>query len=190
MSHVNRSETADWPELPFGDWSETAATLHMWTQIVGKIRLTQTPWTNHSWHVPLYVTARGLSTSPIPCGGRSCEISFDFLDHQLLIQLSSGAQQLLPLAPRSVADFYGSVLESLRALDLDISIYTTPCEIPDAIPFEQDTEHHHYDPEYANRFWRALVQTDRVFKEFRARFIGKCSPVHRTRAVCRISRTG
>jgi len=178
MSHVNRSETADWPELPFGDWSETAATLHMWTQIVGKIRLTQTPWTNHSWHVPLYVTARGLSTSPIPCGGRSCEISFDFLDHQLLIQLSSGAQQLLPLAPRSVADFYGSVLESLRALDLDISIYTTPCEIPDAIPFEQDTEHHHYDPEYANRFWRALVQTDRVFKEFRARFIGKCSPVH------------
>jgi len=175
---MNRSESADWPDLPFVNWSDTVSTLHMWTQIVGKIRLSQTQWVNHSWHVPLYVTARGLSTSPIPCGGKSFEINFDFLDHQLIIQSSSGAQRLVPLVSRPVADFYRAVLKELRELDLDVHIYTTPCEIPDPIPFELDTDHHHYDPEYAARFWHALVQIDRVFKEFRARFIGKCSPVH------------
>ncbi len=178
MSNINRSESADWPDLPFPDWSDTACTLQLWTQIVGKVRLSQTPWTNHSWHVPLYVTARGLSTSPIPCGSRTFEINFDFLDHQLIIQSNNGAQRLVPLMPRSVSDFYRAVLENLRELGFDISIHTTPNEIPNAIPFEQDTGHHHYDPEYAARFWRALVQVDRVFKEFRARFIGKCSPVH------------
>jgi len=178
MSHVNRSETADWPELPFGDWSETAATLHMWTQIVGKIRLTQTPWTNHSWHVPLYVNARGLGTSLIPYEGKAFEIDFDFLNHQLVIQVTDGARQSLPLEPRPVSDFYHDVFQALAALDLDIRIHTTPNEIADGIPFEKDTVHHHYDRDFATRFWRALVQIDRVFKEFRSRFIGKCSPVH------------
>ena len=178
MTNVNRSESTDWPDLPFVDWSDTVSTLHMWTQIVGKIRLSQTPWVNHSWHVPFYVTVRGLSTSPIPYGGKSFEINFDFLDHQLIIQLSSGAQRIVPLESRTVADFYRAVLKGLRELDLDVRIHTTPCEIPDAIPFELDTDHRHYDTEYAARFWRALVQIDRVFKEFRARFIGKCSPVH------------
>ena len=178
MTNVNRSESADWPDLAFADWSDTISTLHMWMQIVGKVRLSQTPWTNHSWHVPLYVTARGLSTSPIPYRGVTFEITFDFIDHQLIIQSTDGAQRLVPLVPRTVSDFYNAVFEELRELDLNISIYTTPSEIPNAIPFEADTEHHHYDPDYANRFWRAVVQIDRVFKEFRARFIGKCSPVH------------
>jgi hypothetical protein len=178
MSSCNRSKAGQWPDLPYAEWSETVATLHMWTQIVGKIRLQQTPWTNHSWHVPLYVTARGLSTSPIPCGGRVLEISFDFLDHRLVLQSVDGARRQVALEPRPVADFYAAVLENLRALDFDIPVSTTPSEIPDAIPFEMDTVHHQYDPEYATRFWRALVQCDRVFKEFRARFIGKCSPVH------------
>jgi Family of unknown function (DUF5996) len=178
MALPNRSTSADWPDLPFADWSDTAATLHLWTQIVGKIRLVQTPWTNHSWHVPLYVTARGLGTSPIPYEGTAFAIDFDFLDHRLVIQSIEGSQRRIPLEPRSVSDFYGAVLDSLRALDLDIRIHTTPSEMADGIPFEKDTEHHHYDREYAGRFWRALVQIDRVFKEFRSRFIGKCSPVH------------
>jgi hypothetical protein len=178
MALPNRSTSADWPELPFEKWSDTAATLHMWTQIVGKIRLLQSPWTNHSWHVPLYLTARGLTTSPIPHGGRIFEIDFDFLEHQLVIQTIEGARRAIPLAPRSVADFYRAVLDDLRGLDLDVLIHTTPSEVADGIPFEKDTEHHSYDREYATRFWRALVQVDRVFKEFRARFIGKCSPVH------------
>lgn len=178
MNHRNRSSSADWPELSFADWSDTAATLQLWSQIVGKIRLSQTPWTNHSWHVPLYVTARGLGTSLIPYGGTAFEIYFDIIDHQLVIQTIGGAQRTVPLEPCSVSDFYAAVFENLRALELDISIYTTPSEIPDAIPFEQDSTHHHYDAEYVSRFWRALVQADRVFKEFRSRFIGKCSPVH------------
>jgi hypothetical protein len=178
MSHHNRSGSADWPELHFEEWSDTAATLHMWTQIIGKIRLAQTPWTNHSWHVPFYVTARGLSTSPIPYGGRVFEIEFDFLDHQLVIQSVDGARRHLPLESRSVSGFYSDVMDTLRALDLDIRIYTTPSEIPRGIPFEVDTEHHHYDRQYAGRFWRALIQIDRVFKEFRSRYLGKCSPVH------------
>lgn len=178
MSQPNRSSSVDWPELPFDDWSDTAATLHMWAQIVGKIRLSQTPWTNHSWHVPLYVTARGLGTSLIPYGGTAFEINFDFIDQQLVIQTSGGAQRRVPLEPRSVSDFYAEIMENLHALKLDISIYTTPSEVADGIPFEQDNLHHQYDPEFATRFWRALLQVDRVFKEFRCRFIGKCSPVH------------
>jgi hypothetical protein len=178
MSIPNRSQRSDWPDLPFKDWKETAATLHMWTQVVGKIRLVRTPWTNHSWHVPLYVTARGLGTSVIPYGGRAFEMNFDLLNHQLVIEVTDGAQQLVALEPRPVADFYRNVLEALVALGLDIRIHTTPSEVADGIPFEKDTEHQHYDPEFATRFWRALVQIDRVLKEFRSRFIGKCSPVH------------
>jgi hypothetical protein len=173
----NRSRSADWPDLPF-EWSATAGALHLWTQVVGKIRLVQTPWTNHSWHVPLYVTARGLGTSPIPYGGSAFEIDFDLLDHQLVIQSIDGEKRVMPLGAGSVSDFYGAVLDGLRGLHIDVRIHTTPNEVPDAIPFERDTQHRPYDRKYATRFWRALVQIDRVFKEFRSRFIGKCSPVH------------
>ena len=179
MSNLRqRSTTHDWPDLPFKEWSDTCATLHMWTQIVGKIRLSQTPWINHSWHVPLYLTARGLTTSPIPYGGRSFQIDFDFIDHCLLIQTNDGLTRKMALEPRTVADFYAELFRTLTELGLDLTINTTPNEVVSAIPFEQDREHASYDPEHANRFWRALSQMDRVFKEFRAGFIGKCSPVH------------
>jgi len=150
----------------------------MWTQIVGKIRLTLTPWTNHSWHVTLYVTSRGLTTSPIPHGVCTFEIQFDFIDHQLLVDKSDGARRKLELKPQSVADFYRTLMRTLEDLDLPVTINTMPNEIENPVPLDQDEEHHSYDPEYANRFWRVLVQSDRVFKEFRSRFCGKCSPVH------------
>ncbi|MDP9186886.1 MAG: DUF5996 family protein [Verrucomicrobiota bacterium] len=167
-----------WPELNYADWKETCTTLHMWTQIVGKIRLSLTPWTNHSWHVTLYVTSRGLTTSPIPHGSDTFEIRFDFIDHQLRILKSDGGQRSLELKPRSVADFYKAVMAALDELDLAVKIDILPNEIPDPIPFDRDEQHRSYDREYANRFWRVLVQADRVFKEFRSRFCGKCSPVH------------
>jgi hypothetical protein len=167
-----------WPALPFAEWKDTAATLHMWTQIVGKIRLTLSPWTNHSWHVTLYVTSRGLTTSPIPHGSVTFEIQFDFIDHQLLIDKSDGARRTIPLKPQSVAEFYRAVMKTLSDLELPVTINTVPNEIENPIPFDQDEEHRSYDREYANRFWRVLVQSDRVFKEFRSRFCGKCSPVH------------
>ena len=167
-----------WPPLPFAEWKDTAITLHMWMQIVGKIRLTLSPWTNHSWHVTLYLTSRGLTTSPIPHGSHTFEIQFDFIDHQLLIDKSDGARRTIPLKPQSVAEFYRTVMKTLGDLELLVTINTTPNEIENAIPFDQDEEHRSYDREYANRFWRVLVQSDRVFKEFRSRFCGKCSPVH------------
>ncbi|MFA0812935.1 DUF5996 family protein [Microbulbifer epialgicus] len=175
---LNRSKSSDWPDIPFDQWSETAATLHMWSQIVGKIRLARTPWTNHSWHVPFYVTSRGLDTSPIPYDGRAFSIEFDFIDHLLLIQTTDGDSLPITLKPQSVADFYREVVGAMKELGLSVKIYTTPSEIPNGIPFEKDIEHCHYDQVFATRFWRALVQIDRVFKEFRSRFIGKCSPVH------------
>src|SRR5438093_5223546 len=150
----------------------------MWTQIVGKIRLTLTPWTNHSWHVTLYVTSRGLTTSPIPHSVCTFEIQFDFINHQLLVDKSDGARRKLELKPQSVAEFYRTLMKTLEDLDLPVTINTTPNEIENPIPLDQDEEHHFYDREYANRFWRVLVQSDRVFKEFRSRFCGKCSPVH------------
>jgi Family of unknown function (DUF5996) len=167
-----------WPSLPFNEWKDSYATLHMWTQIVGKIRLVQTPWTNHSWHVPLYVTSRGLGTSPIFFGSRSCQIDFDFIDHRLLISVSDGALATIALRARPVANFYSELMATLAALGLDVKIHTMPNEQADGIPFEQDYTHASYDAPYVNRFWRALVQADRVFKEFRSRFIGKSSPVH------------
>src|SRR5215472_2998245 len=167
-----------WPPLPFTEWKDTAETLHMWTQIVGKIRLTLSPWTNHSWHVTLYVTSRGLTTSPIPNGSHSFDIQFDFIDHQLFIDKSDGGQRTIPLKPQSVAEFYGTVMKTLSDLELPVTIHTVPNEIEHAIPFDQDEEHRSYDREYANRFWRVLMRSDRVFKEFRSRFCGKCSPVH------------
>ncbi len=167
-----------WPELNYSDWKDTCATLHMWTQIVGKIRLTLTPWTNHSWHVTLYVTSRGLTTSPIPHGTDTFELRFDFVDHRLRILKSDGAERSIELKPRTVADFYKAVMTSLGELKLPVKIDVVPNEIENPIPFDQDDKHRSYDPEYANRFWRVLVQVDRVFKEFRSRFCGKCSPVH------------
>jgi hypothetical protein len=177
---VNAEQTRDelWPALPYPEWKDTCATLHMWTQIVGKIRLALSPWTNHSWHVTLYLTARGLTTSPIPHGTDTFEIRFDFVDHQLRILKSDGGQRSIELKPRSVADFYKAVMAALDELKLQVKIDILPNEIPNPIPFDQDEQHRSYDPEYANRFWRVLVQADRVFKEFRSRFCGKCSPVH------------
>jgi hypothetical protein len=167
-----------WPSLNFDDWGATAATLHMWTQIVGKIRLTLTPWINHSWHVTLYVTSRGLTTSPIPHGLRTFEIRFDFIDHELRILSSNGEIRILKLHPQSVAKFYGEVMGALAALQLPVTINLLPNEIENPIPFDQDEEHRSYDPAAANRFWRVLVQADRLFTAFRSRFCGKCSPVH------------
>lgn len=167
-----------WPSLPLEAWKDTYATLHMWTQIVGKVRLTQSPWVNHGWHVTLYVTARGLTTSPIPYGTRIFQIDFDFCDHRLTVQSSDGGARGFALEPQSVAAFYARLMEEMRKLDLHVNIYPTPNEVADPVRFDQDETHRAYDAEYANRFWRVLVQSDRVFKQFRARFIGKCSPVH------------
>lgn len=167
-----------WPELAFADWATTAATLHMWTQIVGKIRLSLTPWINHSWHVTLYLTSRGLTTSPIPFGLRTFEIRFDFIDHELRILTSAGPTRVLKLRAQSVAEFYRSVMAALQELELPVKINLVPNEIENAVPFDQDEEHRSYDPDYANRFWRVLLQSHRVFIEFRSRFCGKCSPVH------------
>ena len=172
------SRVEAWPALPLEMWSDTYATLHLWTQIVGKIRLAQTPWINHSWHVTLYVTARGLTTSPVPYGDRVFQIDFDFIDHRLTLHDSDGHSRGLPLEPQSVAAFYARLMQELRALDLVVNIHTLPNEIAEPIRFDHDETHRAYDPEFANRFWRILVQADRVFKAFRARFIGKCSPVH------------
>jgi hypothetical protein len=167
-----------WPALPFREWKETAETLHMWTQIVGKVRLALSPWTNHSWHVTLYLTARGLTTSPIPFESRILEIRFDFVAHELRLLTSDGGLQKIPLRPQTVAQFYAAVMGALCDLGIQVHINTTPNEVDPAIPFEQDDKHRSYDQDYANRFWRVLLQSDRVFKEFRAEFCGKCSPVH------------
>ncbi|MGO8734182.1 MAG: DUF5996 family protein [Terriglobia bacterium] len=172
----SREET--WPSLPLESWSDTYATLHLWTQVIGKIRLVQSPWVNHSWHVTLYVTSRGITTSPIPYGARTFQIEFDFLNHHLSIQASDGRMGTLPLEPQSVATFYRRLMEEMGRLELQVNIHKKPNEVPEPIRFDQDEYHRAYDREYANRFWRILVQADRVLKEFRARFIGKCSPVH------------
>jgi uncharacterized protein DUF5996 len=167
-----------WPSLPLEAWKDTYATLHMWTQVVGKIRLQLTPKLNHWWNVPLYVSSRGLTTSPIPYGQRTFEMQFDFLDHNLVTTTSDGQVDHLPLRPTAVADFYREVMARLRSMGITVAINTKPCETPDPIPFESDTVHAAYDPEYANRFWRILVTVNSIFLEFRSRFLGKCSPVH------------
>ena len=167
-----------WPDLPLAAWSETYATLHLFTQIVGKVRLTQCPWVNHSWDVTLYVTARGLTTSLIPYGVRAFQIEFDFVDHELRVLSSDGAIGGFPLQPQSVATFYARLMAELGKLGLELTISRKPNEVADPIRFDQDEVHKAYDREYVARFWRILVQSDRVFKEFRARFVGKSSPVH------------
>jgi len=167
-----------WPALPFSEWKATAETLHMWTQIVGKIRLALTPWINHSWHVTLYLSSRGLTTSPIPHRFHTFEIRFDFIDHELRLVKSDGALRVLPLKAQSVARFYRAVMGALADLALPVTIDLMPNEIADPVPFDRDESHSAYDPIQANRFWRVLLQSDRVLKKFRSRFCGKCSPVH------------
>jgi hypothetical protein len=173
-----RSKPDPWPELPLEAWQDTYATLHMWTQIVGKVRLALTPNINHWWGVPLYVNSLGLTTSAIPYAGGNFEIQFDFVHHLLVIRTSNDAILTTALAPRSVADFYREFMGALASLGIAVKIWKMPVEIADPIPFDQDTIHAAYDPEYANRFWRILVCCEAVFKEFRAGFIGKASPVH------------
>jgi Family of unknown function (DUF5996) len=167
-----------WPQLPYEDWTDTRETLHLWMQIVGKIRLAMSPWVNHSWHVTLYLTARGLTTGPMAKDDRIFQIDFDFVDQRLTIQTADGAIGGFDLQPRTVASFYRQLLDELGKLGLQARIHDTPNEIPAPIPFRQDELHHAYDGSYAQRFWRALLQADRVFRIFRARFAGKCSPVH------------
>ena len=172
------TDVTQWPDIPLAAWRDTWATLHLWTQIVGKIRLARTPWLNHSWHTTLYVTSRGLTTSPIPYESRTFELEFDFIAHRLVVRTSDGRGSEVPLRPQSVAAFYTLATEALRGLDLNVRISRKPSELVDPVPFAEDEIHRSYDAEYAHRFWRALVQADRVFKIFRTRFIGKASPVH------------
>ncbi len=169
---------AVWPNLTYSTWRETAATLQLWTQIVGKVRLALTPWLNHSWQVPLYLTARGLSTSPIPIGAEVFDIEFDFISHRLSVRTSEGDERALALEPQTVAEFYGAVMDLLKGMGIAVAIDETPNEVVDPIRFSQDRTHAAYDAAAAHRFWRALVQADRVFKLFRSGFIGKASPVH------------
>jgi uncharacterized protein DUF5996 len=174
----SRPRIEDWPALPYPAWKDSCTTLHLWTQIVGKVRLAQTPWANHSWHVTLYVTPRGLTTSPIPYEGRAFQIDFDFLDHALLIATSDRGVRRLPLAARPVADFHDQLMAALAELQIRVRIHGSPNEVTDPIPFREDRTHAAYDPDPAQRFWRVLVQADRVFKQFRTGFLGKVSPVH------------
>jgi hypothetical protein len=167
-----------WPELPLAAWQDTYDTLHMWTQIVGKIRMTLTPLINHYWNATLYVSARGLTTSAIPYPPGVFEIEFDFIAHKLVIRTSEGADRALDLAPRTVADFYADVMSTLAALKIDVRIHARPDEVANPIPFAEDRTHKSYDRESVERFRRLLISVDKVFKTFRARFIGKCSPVH------------
>jgi hypothetical protein len=172
------AQNPSWPPLPLGEWGDTCETLHRWTQLVGKVRLALTPLVNHWWNVTLYVTSRGLTTSPIPCGNRTFEIAFDFLDHHLIIETSDGVRERLALRPMPVASFYAEFISRLQCLGIEVHIWTMPSEIPDAIPLDQDAVHAHYDAAMVQRFWQALAQADGVLKDFRARFIGKASPVH------------
>ncbi len=167
-----------WPSLPLEEWKDTCATLHMWTQVVGKIRLAQTPLVNHWWNVPLYVSARGLTTTAMPHGDKFFEMEFDFIAHKLVTKSSDGEMAFIRLEPMSVATFYAKTMDMLRDLGLEVQIWKMPVEIPDPIPFDQDEVHKSYDPEYARRCWEVLRASYKVMEEFRGRFIGKSSPVH------------
>jgi hypothetical protein len=170
--------TEPWPPLPLAEWADTYATLHLMTQVVGKVRLACAPMVNHWWQVPLYVTARGLSTSAIPHGTKTFQIDFDFIDHSLELAVSDGARRSIALRSRPVADFYGEVMDLLRAVGVPVRIWPQPVEIEGAIPFDEDVEHVAYEPVYAHRWWQALRQAERALSEFRSGFVGKCSPVH------------
>jgi uncharacterized protein DUF5996 len=175
---MTTTTSSRWPDLPLAEWKNTYETLHMWTQIVGKIRLKLTPLENHWWNVTLYVSPRGLTTTAMSYGDIHFQIDFDFIAHLLRIETSDGSSKAITLRSRSVAEFYQETMAALESIGFSINIWTTPSEVPDPIPFEQDLKHVSYDPEYANRFWRILVEANRVFKSFRSRFIGKVSPVH------------
>lgn len=175
---VTDAPSTPWPELPLTAWQDTYSTLHLWTQIVGKVRLALAPRVNHWWQVALYVTPRGLTTTAIPYGVRALQIDFDLIAHRLLLACSEGATRTIPLAPRPVADFYREVMDALHSLGMQVELWPVPVEMAERIPFDQDTRHSAYDPEYADRFRRALLQVDRVLNAFRSRFIGKTSPVH------------
>lgn len=167
-----------WPALPLDSWQDTCETLHMWTQIVGKVRLALAPPANHWWYVPLYVNSRGLTTSAIPYGGGAMEFQFDFLEDRLVLRMASGAERSLALAPRTVADFYAEFRKMLESAGIEVKIWRMPVEIPNPIPFDEDTVHAAYDADAVRRFWRILLSVQAVFQEFRSRFIGKCSPIH------------
>ena len=167
-----------WPSLALEEWKDTYATLHMWTQVVGKIRLARMPWINHSWHVALYPTSRGLTTSPMPGDGSSFQIDFDFIDHKLLVETSEGAVRTMELRPVTVAEFYSELFSNLTDLGVKVNIHGSPNEVADPIPFAKDREHRTYDREFASRWWRVMLQTSTIFRDFRVGFIGKCSPVH------------
>jgi len=170
--------SALWPALPLESWKETCATLHMWTQIVGKVRLALTPPVNHWWNVPLYISSRGLTTSTIPYRTSPFDICFDFIAHELVLQLCDGSRKTLPLAPRSVADFYQEFREMLRSSGIELKIWRMPVEIPNPIPFDENRVHASYDPEAVRKLWRILLSVQCVFDEFRSLYVGKCSPVH------------
>ncbi len=176
---MSRPARDAWPELPpLEDWQDTLATVHMWSQVVGKIRLKLAPWLNHSWGSALYVTTRGLTTSPIPYRTRAFAIDFDFADHLMRFSTSDGDNRSFALEPMPVADFYRKTMDALRGLGIEVGVFTRPVEVVEAIRFEEDLTHASYDAEAVHRYWRALVQVSRVFTDFRARFIGKVSPVH------------
>jgi len=168
----------NWPKLPFPEWESTCDTLHMWTQIVGKTRLALTPRENHWWNVPLYVTPRGLNTSPIPFRDKTFDVEFDFIAHKLFARTSEGAERSIALFPRSVADFYGEYMSCLRSMEIEVSIHLTPDEFDDTTPFDQDRRHASYDTAYVESFRNILIRSDQVLKKFRSLFVGKCSPVH------------
>ena len=178
MTNPAADQSECWPSLPLSSWKDTCATLHMWTQIVGKVRLELTPLVNHWWNVPLYVTTRGLTTSRISYGQRAFEIWFDFIRHELMLETSDGVLKFMPLGPKSVADFYREFMAMLRSAGIEVKIWHMPVEIPDPIPFDQDQVHRSYDPAAVEKFWRILLSVDAVFGKFRAGFIGKSSPVH------------
>lgn len=171
-------DTARWPPLPYPDWRDTCQTLHLWLQVVGKVCLARCAWVNHSWHIALQVTARGLSTRLLGRGNDSFQIDFDFVAHVLSVRVLNGTAVSFPLEPQTTASFYKKTMDALEQAGVPVTIRTLPCEIPDAIPFDSDTIHRSYDPQFANRYWRVVAQTSRVFEDFRARFVGKCSPVH------------
>jgi hypothetical protein len=170
--------SAAWPALGYHDWRDTLDAVHLWTQVVGKVRVALTPWLNHGWHSTLYVSCRGLTTSPMWHGRRGFQIDFDFLDHVLRIEDDDGMERTLPLARGSVSEFHAGVLDTLASMGLPVRIHGTPNEIPDPIPFRDDRRVRPYDAEAAARFWRVLQQADRVLRLFRTGFIGKASPVH------------
>ncbi len=175
---MKNAHQAAWPELPTAAWRDTYATLHLWTQVIGKIRLVRSPWLNHSWHIALYVSARGLTTSPVPDGNSTFQIDFDFIDHTLRIATSDGTQRKFALAGHSVASFYAAVMAGLAELGITVAIDEMPNELPDPVRFSQDSQHASYDPDAVGRFFQILVNVDRVFKQFRTGFLGKASPVH------------